>query len=112
MGEWGGRWKSHDGNARCKRPLNFKKGKVLCIRTLRLTAKRWTRSIADLPDVDRSEWVEDLNGDLRWIHRDRVIEIRQPYWMDVERFTLVTQLDHPSNANGLPEPRVPLRKGL
>jgi hypothetical protein len=70
--------------------------------------------MADVQDVDRSDWlyVEDLNGDLRWIHRDRVIEIRQPYWMDVERFTLVTQLDHSSNATCLLEAGVPLRKEL
>lgn len=93
---WGSRWKMNDGCCMCERPFN--------------TSMRY---IADVHDVDRSDWlyVEDLSGELRWIHRDRVIEIRQPYWMDVEHFT-VTQLDHPSNGQGLGERGVPLREGL
>lgn len=60
-----------------------------------------------LNNTGGTEWlyVEHLNGDLRWIHRNRLVEIKEPYWMDLERYTLVTRLNHPSTS------AEPLRKG-
>ena len=57
-------------------------------------------------------YVEDIGGGYRWIHRNRVVEINEPLWMDMERFTLVTRLDHPSQGQALGEGGAPLRKGF